>query len=753
MPSNKNPALIVLPGPGRLPAGVVPAGALLPPGGGGGGGTLAALEAHINKPYDAHFAHAIGIDPYYPPGVGPTPDPILSSVGGVVDGESVLDFIDQFKDLIPLRPNSIGFTVAAAGTSAQPYWNLLEKSSLSTGGYKQGTNVQFTHFVVDNAVTFSGGFDGLLFPADRGVLAFYKNTSGNFLDSANTTLAAAISLNDSAPVGIPNSAFNESLRHGQQPNYTPSGVGLDQFGLAFRLPYLTDYTAYPGTPFGPYSANFYRYQLAVWTLLGQSISVGDSQNLLIVHWRETFATSLAAIGPTSLTLGNLVSANCYSAVPTSNTSYGAGSWDDDTAAVFNVNRHFVFRDAASASAPVGTVFTTAPVGSPTTTPLSGVQFYSVASGAGRLRFNLDLQATGLFADSFQTGSVANVDIPSQFNSSFDPLSIDFTLFGGSSLLVPFYQLNKFGGGLYSPTNSPAPGDTGEYQNASLSIPTPVPYCPLGGIVLLSATLRTLWQQTGAFYDANQYLFNSLAAGGSSTSTFEPFTDEVYRYSIGFDPTSSATVPIIPTGGNIFPSASVLVTPGQSLQVASHLLIYPANDYSTGYFPTGQPDYSNFTVTDGADHLRRYQRAVDTGVARNTGWIRLLSTNPGLLAAFTAVGAYNGIETTGHLGGGAIIQIKVPGASGSDWLDIGRQYGDPGLIGTVGTSPFYGCQTGVVTNFNDIYVSYNTGSNFTSNNGSGQFLLFVRITFINAPSSGLSVNVEEFQWYPPTFTPP
>ena len=145
MPSTKDPNQIVNPGPGRLPADVVPAGALMfSPGGGGG----AALQAHINNPHDAHMAHAIGVDPFYPP----TGQPILSSVGGVVDGESVLDFINQFKDLIPARPNSIGFNLAGGVTSGIPVWGLLDALGVGTGtsvtgGYAQGTNVTASHYL------------------------------------------------------------------------------------------------------------------------------------------------------------------------------------------------------------------------------------------------------------------------------------------------------------------------------------------------------------------------------------------------------------------------------------------------------------------------------------------------------------------------------------------------------------------------------------------------------------------------------
>ncbi len=57
MPSALNPNDVVQPGPGRLPADTVPAGALLVPP---GGGSEAALQAHITDPVDAHMASAIG---------------------------------------------------------------------------------------------------------------------------------------------------------------------------------------------------------------------------------------------------------------------------------------------------------------------------------------------------------------------------------------------------------------------------------------------------------------------------------------------------------------------------------------------------------------------------------------------------------------------------------------------------------------------------------------------------------------------
>lgn len=741
MPSNKNPNDVVQPGPGLLPAGVVPASALLfvP-----GGGASAALQAHINNPHDAHMAHAIGVDPYYPPGMGPTPDPILTSVGGVVDGESVLDFINQFKDLIPPRPNSIGFSTAAGGTGV-PDWGGLNALGIGaglavTGGYAfapgVGQNVTFTHFLVPHTLNAFVP-NGLVFPADRGVLALYSTTSGNYFDAAHTTLVAALSLNDTAPAGIPNSAFSEPLRQVQQANYTGSGSGLDLFSLTYRLPYLTNYGAYPGTPYGPFTVNFFSYQLAVFSMTPRGLGAGNSQSWLLVHWKETYATTLTAIQPASLTLASLVAANAYSAVPV------GGNFNDNTQPVYNVNRHNVFKDTSAAS-PVGTVFTSSPNGTPTTIHLSGVKYYSVASGAGAVTWTVDIRATGLFANSFQTGSSDNPPhVPAQFHSAFDPIQMDFTNFGGAILAVPYNQMNLFGGGGYDHNNTPQPGDTGEYQNSALAILSPNPFVPLGGWAQLTADLRTPFHET-VFVDANQYLIDTWTPGALSTPVYEPFVDELYRYATAFDQTASALVSLIASGGNVFNSNLALASGGNSLQVAGSEVVYPQTNYNTAtFFPNQTVDYSGFPGGDGANHIRRYVRAVDTGAARNTGWIRLRGLAQ---AAFTVNAAYDGTEITGHTTGGAIVQIAVPGSSGTGWLDLGRQYGDPGIA----TLNYYGCQTGVVISGSDIYVSFNTTA-FTSNNGSGNFLLFVRVTFLNGAGTSLALN--EFQWYPPTFVPP
>ena len=742
MPSNKDPNPAVSPGPGRLPADSVPAGALLFPA---GGGSESGLEAHIINPYNAHMASAIGVNPYYPPGVGATSDPILTSVGGVVAGESVLDFINQFKALIPPSPNPLGFSTASGGTGV-PNWGPLNALGVGsglavTGGYANGSNVAFSHFLAPTSAT-SFTPSGILFPADKGVLAFYSTTAGNFFNAGQTTLVAALSLNDTAPAGIPNAAFNEGIRNGgpggpaifQQVDYTGSGAGLDLFSLTHRLPYLMNYAAYPGTPFGPFPNNFPFYQLASWVMTPQALASLNSQSFLLVQWKETYATTLTSIQPAALTIGNLTATNCYSAVPV------GGNFDDNTQPVYNINRHNVFVAANSTLAPVGSAFTSAPAGTLTTAYISGVQYYASTG----LEFNVDIQATGLFSQSFQTGSTTSPpNVPLQFNSAYDPMQLDFTDFGGSIFPIPYYNMKALGGSAYSATNTPLPGDTGEYANTTLAIHLPSFFCAPGGYAQLTVNLHTPFQET-TYVDTKKYLYDSYTPGTVSTTTYEPFVDEYYRYASAFNQTASSTVPIVATGGNVFNSALALTGGDQSLQVMGHALGYPQTDYNVAtFFPAQATNYSSFPGSDGANHIRQYVRAVDTGTARNTGWIRLRGLAQ---SAFTVNSAYDGGETTGHTTGGAIIQIAVPGPSGTGWLDLGRQYGDPGIAAL----NYYGCQTGVIVSGSDIYVSYNSTA-FTSNNGSGNFLLFVRVLLLNG--AGTSLVLQEFEWLPPTFTPP
>ena len=604
-------------------------------------------------------------------------------------------------------------------------------------GWAAGSTTHPSHYIVPTgSVNFQ--LAGTVFPADRGVLALYRNTDGNYLNPAATTLIGALWLGASpAPVGIPDAAFSEALRPAQQTDFTPSGVGISQIGLKQRLPYLTDYTAY-GNPYLPYTQNFPNYQLATYQTLSLALSVGDAGSFFLVHWRETYATTLAAIQPVNLTLGNLTSARCYSAVPSA-----APDFDDNTLSVFNVNRHRVFRDTLSATAPTLNALTTAAAPIPwTTQKLSGVTFVSTDT----IAFDMTVAVNHLFDNSFDTGSVvAPPNVPSQFQSAFDPIRINFSDFGGGVRGVPYFSLNKQSvPGNYSIANAPQPADVAEYGGAAVPILTPTAaFTPttVSGFSVLKYDFHKPFSSLLGIPDASkQYLYNTFpAAGGvagSATSTFEGFVDEHYRYVTTHTP--GASDPTIPTGfpatGDSFNPATSLVTDTNSLQVIGNCLVYPADNFSAAaYYPAGGPDYS------ACSGLRRYLRAVNTGVARNTGKLRLRFLVGGPLA-FTANAAYDGTETTGHttlVTGGMIIQIKVPGVTG--WLDLGRSLGDPGLA----TADFYGCSTGVLLSGPDIIVSFQTTA-FTVDNGAGEFPLFVRVSML----AGYTHRLDEMEWMPP-----
>jgi hypothetical protein len=365
---------------------------------------------------------------------------------------------------------------------------------------------------------------------------------------------------------------------------------------------------------------------------------------------------------------------------------------------------------------------------PSTIKLSGVDFYHQTGTP--LDFNVTVAAAGLFRDSFQTDTAPdNVSVPTGFGSAVDPMVLDFGDFGGATLALPYHALRKQGiPGVYSPINPPAQADNGEYVNTNLAIVSPGSASPAGGAAYLRAHLSTPFQGPVAYVDTVPYLFNSFPQT-TSAATNEPFVDEQYRYISSFA-AGSPTVPTIPAGGNIFASASVLVAAGEDLQVIGNALVYPQTNFAA-HLPAG-PDYAAVAAADAANHLRRFVRAFDTGIARNTGTITLSGL---AVAAITPDAPYDGTEYTGHLTGGAIIQVKVPGVTG--WLDLGRGKGDPDL----GTQDFKGCSTGVT----GLSITYDTTS-FTSGNGAGAFLIFVRVTFLNN-AAGKALSLGNLSWSP------
>jgi hypothetical protein len=713
MPSPSSPT-VVDPGPGKLAAGQVPASSLAFSFSGAGD-----LEAHINDPVDAHMSGAIGV-----PEINPTTlQPLLSSAGGPYDGESVLDALTALADLLPIRPDLMGFDAPTIPNSGIPNWTALD--TITTGGFSRGGNICFTHHLVPTA-TVGPVYHGMVYPADRGVLALYSSTTGDYANPAITALLGALWLGSNpAPVGIPSSAFDETLRAVQQLDHPPGG-GVDIFTYNARVPQLSSYAGY-AVPWAVFPSNFIRYQLAQYAG-SLSLAAGDNGGFLLVHWKETYAVTLASIQPAQIA-ANFNTTNCYS----------ASSPDADTVPEFYVNRHNVFRDTTSATPPSGNTFTTGVVGVPTAVYLSGVEFYD--NGVSPLLWSFDVRANNLFSDSFYTGTVPNANIPPGMESAYDPMVLDFSDFGGSNLLLHYYDLKAVGPGLnYDPTNSPLPADVGQFISFAHDIPAPTTMAsPIGGYGVLRVNIRKPFSAQVVYADASsRYLFNSYPqTGGStaSTETMEPFTDEKYRY-INSVVLVAPNKPVIPLGGDVYDSTVALASADGNLESVGSQLVYPQVNFSAGYTPVG-PDYAAVLAGDAPNDLRRYVRAFNTGVARNIGKLRIQGLD---LADFNSAGAYTGSEVNDHTGG-AIIQIKLPGPTG--WLDLGRVKGDPDLDVS---QDYRGCRTGYSVVGSDLIVTYDTTA-YTGDNGSGDFLVFVRVTFIKN-GTGQGLVLDELEWQAP-----
>jgi hypothetical protein len=718
MPSSKSPS-VVNPGPGKLAAGQVPASALSFPAGSGGD-----VDAHITDPIDAHMASAIGVNPIDPS----TGRPVLTTAGGPYDGESVLDVLVNLSDLLPIRPDRIGFDNPVSPNSGITNWS----SSLTVGGSAlHGGFTKLGAGVVTKYLTPTGSvgvqtIQGIAYPADRGVLAVYKSTTGNYFDAANVTLVGALWLGSNPPpAGIAGASFNETTRTTGQTAYTASNVGADIIGLTARLPYLN---SYPGLEYTAYSTNFYSYQLCKYSF-PVTLSSGDAGSFLLVHWKETYAITLASIQPVNLTGGNLVTSKCYSAVPSDTSNYDY------------VNRLNIFADPDSGVAPSGGAITTSPAGTVTTSDLSGIHYYNSTSFAVTLSSTIN----NLFDQTYFTNVTASGSVPVGFESTVGPAQVDMSHFGGAITNYPLYNgtssgiVDNVSGNPYTTAAPPTTSSVARMQYTAhptgVSVVKPnYPY----------SQVRVRWQATfsGPVYASSSelYLWDNAFTDPTLTSDIaESFCSEDYRYVASYGATLS-TAPILPAGGDDFDS-TVSIPLGE-LQVQSGRVVYPMVDFTAaGYRPTqAGRDYAAIHTADLSNNKRRLVRAFDTGIARNTGKIRLTGLP---LAAFTAGGTVDSAEVSDHTGG-AIIQLKVPGSTG--WLDLGRLNGTPDSNKAL---DFRGCQVGVVVvNAGPpiLEISYDTGSS-TANNGSGKFLLFVRITIIKNGLEG-SVSLQKIEWVAP-----
>lgn len=126
MPSTRNPATVVQPGPGLIPTGVVTSSSVIS---GAGGGSEADLLAHINDPVGAHAGSAISVD-----------DTSLTAVallgigvksGGVGKDATGLDAQEAF-DNIDLRLTKLRGFVATISDNAASFGGDHNNATLDT---------------------------------------------------------------------------------------------------------------------------------------------------------------------------------------------------------------------------------------------------------------------------------------------------------------------------------------------------------------------------------------------------------------------------------------------------------------------------------------------------------------------------------------------------------------------------------------------------------------------------------------------
>lgn len=249
------------------------------------------------------------------------------------------------------------------------------------------------------------------------------------------------------------------------------------------------------------------------------------------------------------------------------------------------------------------------------------------------------------------------------------------------------------------TDPPAIGETMIVTNKVLTVPNSN---------LRSTNARatiTPRDPYGSYTAVSSASENRLIDAYTTTSTVleEYFDDENRRMPSG----TYNSVPGTITG--LWNSASGLNN-GEA-QVYNGQLFFPSTDFSSGYLPTGNPDYSGFT----GDQVF-YRVFFDDGTPHSSGQLELGNLTSSDVGA---VGASN-----------VNVEIKLPTQTG--WLDLGTSFDNGTFTGADGD----GCKT---AQSGDDW-SWTAGTFTTANSG---YLIIVKITLRNTTDS--LTQVREVAW--------
>ena len=188
------------------------------------------------------------------------------------------------------------------------------------------------------------------------------------------------------------------------------------------------------------------------------------------------------------------------------------------------------------------------------------------------------------------------------------------------------------------------------------------------------------------------LIDTYASGvtGTSDDWNEYFDDEWYRLPSG----TYLTIPTQISGS--WRSQTVLGK--ASAQVYNGTLITPTLNFSTGYLPTGGPNYSTATLP-----VVLFRAFRHNGTPHTNGKIELEGLTSSDVVAKGSAGNVN-------------VELKLPSQTG--WLDLGKAYSAGTFTGITGD----GCQT---AQSGDSW-SYTSGTFTTTNSG---YMIIVKVTFL------------------------
>lgn len=488
--------------------------------------------------------------------------------------------------------------------------STVDSNPASQEGFYFSGGAQAAHLV--NVGTFR--IEGTLFPADRGILVLEKDS----VEIAALDLARIFVEGDPEDLVAPSRGVQQT-DYTAEDNAVATVNALPQgFDVTNRFPVLS---TYPGSQYEDYPQDYFAHQIATFSVEVTQTALTAS-SYVVKHYRslKDYQAKGSVYGQSN--------------VPTSGTE--------------------IFFDNVAASPSVVSV-TSNPSSSTSagSKEVSGVSVYDIATDTLPVVFTVN----NMFDNSFLN---EGIKIRKRPNQEEDEASLVYTSYDGGN---------------------PAPGQTASFNaypgyQALLSEelqPQLAASNPYG-----STTLQTT--STSDIVLAHGLAFETAGTVSPSRLSSEDFRDEATRY-----PASALTGILEPDGfGSSWNSSTALVSGQAQIRpatlssdltyVSGGELGYPTVDYTSGYLPSGNPNYSGITGTS------LYYRALNLGNLKRSGKIRIVGTPVGASIwedikwdpLTNAAGGTN----NGHQGG---IRIGLSSGVGRDFLDLGRPYGEGGSL--------------------------------------------------------------------------